>query len=273
LRESPQRINNMKRILLCGLPGAGKTTLAKRLVELLGNADWYNADAIRDKHNDWDFSPDGRARQMKRMQDYTTESVSNQRYGLADFVCPTQFLRDEFNADYVIWMNTITEGRFEDTNKVFEAPVNVDMEITADEWWSDEWVEHWARLIAVDVKDSEFQSNAPTTQMLGRFQPWHAGHQALFERALAKHGQVAVLIRDMPVTDSNPWPQEVIVKNVKKELVAFAGKFRVFPMPNIMNITYGRDVGYKIEQEVFDDAIHDISATKIREQMRKEGKL
>jgi phosphopantetheine adenylyltransferase len=109
--------------------------------------------------------------------------------------------------------------------------------------------------------------------MLGRFQPWHAGHQALFERALAKHGQVAILIRDMPITESNPWPQETIVKNVKKELVAFAGKFRVFPMPNIMNITYGRDVGYKIEQEVFDDSIHNISATKIREQMRKEGKL
>jgi adenylate kinase family enzyme len=263
----------MKRILLCGLPGAGKTTLAKRLVETLSNADWYNADSVREQFDDWDFSPEGRARQMKRMQDFTRKSVAKGRYGIADFVCPTQVLRDEFRGDYVIWMNTINEGRFEDTNKMFEAPVDVDMEITADEWWTDEWVEHWARLLAVDIKDHEFQTKLPTTQMLGRFQPFHPGHRALFERALAKHGQVAILIRDMPITESNPWQQDDIATNIEKELYEYAGKFRIYPVPNIMNITYGRDVGYKIEQEVFDDSIHNISATKIREQMRKEGKL
>lgn len=263
----------MKRILLCGLPGAGKTTLAKRLVEALGNCDWYNADSIREQFKDWDFSDEGRARQMKRMQDFTRKSVAKGRYGIADFVCPTQVLRDEFRGDYVIWMNTIKEGRFEDTNKVFESPVNVDMEITADEWWTDEWVEHWARLLAVDIKDHEFQPKLPTTQMLGRFQPFHDGHRALFKRALDKHGQVAILIRDMPITESNPWQQDDIATNIEKELYEYAGKFRIYPVPNIMNITYGRDVGYKIEQEVFDDTIHDISATKIREQMRKEGKL
>lgn len=263
----------MKRILLCGLPGSGKTTLAKRLVEILGNADWYNADAVREQFKDWDFSPEGRARQMKRMQDFTRKSVAHGRYGLADFVCPTQALRDEFRGDYVIWMNTIKEGRFEDTNKMFEAPTNVNMEVTADEWWTDEWVEHWARLLAVDIKDHEFQPKLPTTQMLGRFQPFHPGHRALFERALAKHGQVAILIRDMPITESNPWSQDDIATNIEKELAEYAGKFRIYPVPNIMNITYGRDVGYKIEQEVFDDTIHSISATKIREQMRKEGKL
>ena len=263
----------MKRILLCGLPGSGKTALAKRLVETLSNADWYNADSVREQFQDWDFSPEGRARQMKRMQDFTRKSVAKGRYGVADFVCPTQALRDEFRGDYVIWMNTIKEGRFEDTNKIFEAPVNADMEITADEWWSDEWVEHWARLLAVDIKDHEFQPKLPTTQMLGRFQPFHPGHRALFKRALAKHGQVAILIRDMPITESNPWQQDDISTNIEKELYEYAGKFRIYPVPNIMNITYGRDVGYKIEQEVFDDAIHDISATKIRDQMREEGKL
>ena len=260
----------MKRILLCGLPGAGKTTLAKRLVETLGNADWYNADSIREQFNDWDFSPEGRARQMKRMQDFTRKSVAKGRYGIADFVCPTQALRDEFRGDYIIWMNTIKEGRFEDTNKLFEAPANVDMEITVDEWWTDEWVEHWARLLAVDIKDHEFQPKLPTTQMLGRFQPFHPGHRALFERALAKHGQVAILIRDMPITESNPWHQDDIATNIEKELYEFAGKFRIYPVPNIMNITYGRDVGYKIEQEVFDDATHAISATNIRKEMGLE---
>jgi DNA polymerase III delta prime subunit len=263
----------MKRILICGLPGAGKTTLAKRLKETLGNADWYNADSVRKQFDDWDFSPEGRTRQMKRMYDLTWKSVLDGRYGMADFVCPTQALREEFKADYVIWMNTIKEGRFEDTNKMFEAPDIVDMEITADEWWSDEWVERWAKLLAVDIKDSEFQTNQPTTQMLGRFQPFHAGHRALFERALAKHGQVAILIRDMPISESNPWNQADIAANIEQELYEYAGKFRIYLAPNIVNITYGRDVGYKIEQEVFDDAIHSVSATKIRESMRRDGIL
>ena len=110
------------RVLIFGLPGSGKTYLAKRLVEILGDADWHNADAIRELFDDWDFSPEGRARQMKRMQDYCVKTVGKGKYAIADFVCPTNELRKTFEPDYVIWMNTIDEGRFEDTNKVFEAP-------------------------------------------------------------------------------------------------------------------------------------------------------
>ena len=264
----------MKRILICGLPGSGKSTLAEKLISILGNADWYNADDIRKKFNDWDFSIEGRERQMKRMQDYVRKSVAKGNYGIADFVCPTNELREKFMPEYVIWMNTIKEGRFEDTNKVFETPEGlVNVVINEDSWWTEEAIEDFARLIAVDIKDSEFQPKLPVTQMLGRFQPWHEGHQKLFERALAKHGQVAVMVRDMPVTEDNPWQVDDICKNVELELAEFAGKFRVYSVPNIMNITYGRGVGYKIEEEVLDEETQKISATKIREQMRKDGKL
>ena len=264
----------MKRILICGLPGSGKSTLAEKLVSILGNADWYNADDIRKKFNDWDFSIEGRERQMKRMQDYVRKSVAKGNYGIADFVCPTNELREKFMPEYVIWMNTIEEGRFEDTNKLFEKPQGaIDVEIKAVEWWTEEAVEHFARLIAVDIKDHEFQPKLPVTQMLGRFQPWHEGHQKLFERALAKHGQVAVMVRDMPLSDDNPWQVDDVCELVELALADFAGKFRVYSVPNIMNITYGRGVGYKIEEEVLDEETQQISATKIREQMRKDGEL
>ena len=265
----------MKRILICGLPGSGKTTLAKKLVEVLGDADLYNADEVREKFNDWDFTAEGRERQMKRMQDYTRKSVAKNRYGVAVFVCPTNVLQEEFKPDYTIFMNTIKEGRYEDTNKLFEHPdaTNFGVTLTADEWWTEERIDMWARLIAVDIKDSQFQSKLPTTQMLGRFQPFHLGHRALFEKALAKHGQVAIMVRDMPKTDDNPWDVLDICRNIELELAEFAGKFRTFPVPNIMNITYGRGVGYKIEEEILDADIQEISGTKIRQELRDEGKI
>lgn len=264
-----------KRILICGLPGSGKSTLANRLQEILGNAVVTNADEVRTKFKDWDFTLEGRGRQMKRMQDYVRKSVAKGNYGIADFVCPTNELREKFMPEYVVWMNTIQEGRYEDTNKLFENPSsdNINLEVTAEQWWTEESIEHTARLLAVDIKDHEFQPKLPVTQMLGRFQPWHDGHQKLFERALAKHGQVAVMVRDMPVTEDNPWQVDEICEWVEVALAEFAGKFRVYSVPNIMNITYGRGVGYKIEEEVLDEMIENISATKIRKQMRDEGKL
>ena len=81
------------------------------------------------------------------------------------------------------------------------------------------------------------------------------------------------MVRDMPTNEKNPFPVHEVVENLQQSLHKFAGKVKIQVVPNLLNITYGRDVGYKIEQEVFDDAIHDISATKIREQMREEGKL
>ena len=116
------------KILIMGLPGSGKTTLAEILAPMY-NAVWLNADKVREEANDWDFSDEGRKRQALRMKTLAQEAVDNNRNVVADFVCPTPKTRDEFGADYIIWMDTIKEGRFEDTNKVFEAPENYDFRV------------------------------------------------------------------------------------------------------------------------------------------------
>ena len=112
-----------------GLPGSGKTYLAERLQPLL-NAAWYNADVVRKMANDWDFSSEGRIRQSMRMKTFADFEKSNNRYVICDFVCPTRTTQETFDPDITIWMNTISKGRFEDTNKMFEEPLNVDFLIT-----------------------------------------------------------------------------------------------------------------------------------------------
>ncbi len=118
-----------KKILIMGLPGAGKTTLAKKLVFLI-KAEWLNADDIRKKYNDWDFSNEGRLRQAKRMADLAEKYKKSGRYVVADFVCPTPETRKLFNPDFVVWVDTIEKGRFEDTNKMFIPPDKYDVKVT-----------------------------------------------------------------------------------------------------------------------------------------------
>ena len=116
------------KILIMGLPGSGKTYLAERLQPLL-NAAWYNADKVREMANDWDFSPEGRVRQSLRMRNLADFEKEHNRTVLCDFVCPTKETQNIFHPDIIIWMNTIKKGRYEDTNKMFENPTNVDYEV------------------------------------------------------------------------------------------------------------------------------------------------
>lgn len=263
------------KVLIMGLPGSGKSSLTTKLVEKLNamgqQVRWHNADSVRSMFDDWDFSDDGRTRQAVRMGNYGTEDKQGGFISLCEFVCPTNKLRDVFShkgePDYIIWLDTIREGRFEDTNKLFEPPKTYDYRIRSFN------SEHWATKIAEDIVASRkpivFDSRKPTVQMLGRWQPWHPGHQALFERAFAKTGQVCIMVRDCKDwNDSNPFDVTDVERRIHQSLeVEFYGRYIVMVVPNIVNITYGRDVGYKIEQEVFDEKIHAISATKIREEM------
>ena len=118
----PQLKKFMKKILILGLPGSGKTTLASKLAPLL-NAKRLNNDEVRKAANDWDFSEEGRKRQAKRMADLAEKYKKEGLHVVAEFVCPIPKARELFNADYVIWLDTIEKGRFEDTNKIGRAHV------------------------------------------------------------------------------------------------------------------------------------------------------
>ena len=128
-----------------------------------------------------------------------------------------------------------------------------------------------------------FDWKKPTVQMLGRWQPWHSGHQALFKRCVAKTGQVIIQVRDVQGAsggigqEDNPFDLDTVCSNIEKGLIEEGFRrgieYEIMLVPNIVNITYGRGVGYTFEEEVFDKKVTEISATKIRKKLREEGKL
>ena len=135
----------MKIILIMGLPGSGKTTLAEELAPLL-TAKSLNADEVRKEANDWDFSEEGRKRQSKRMANFALKLKKEGNIVVADFVCPTPEARALFPADYVIWVDTIKEGRFDDTNKMFVKPDKYDFHVTSQD------AKNWAPKIYKEIK-------------------------------------------------------------------------------------------------------------------------
>jgi adenylylsulfate kinase len=257
------------RILIMGLPGSGKTTLAEKLREQLEASGaivvWLNADKVRKEYNDWDFSHEGRIRQSHRMRDLADKADAD--YVICDFVAPLVEMRNNFKADWTIWIDTIERGRFEDTNKAFVPPDVYDFRVPEQD--AEKWAGFVATHILEDRRRPVFDWQKETVQMLGRWQPWHPGHRALFERSIAKTGQVAIMIRDCQGWNgSNPFASDQVKEFIRRDLdPIFQGQYEIILVPNIVNITYGRDVGYKIEQESFDESVTSISATKIRKEM------
>ena len=135
----------MKIILVMGLPGAGKTTLANEIAPYL-NAKRLNADEVRKAHNDWDFSEEARKRQAKRMAALAIKKKQEGYYVIADFIAPTPEARSLFPADYIVWVDTIKKGRFEDTNQMFVNPKNFDFHVTTQD------AKKWAPKIIEEIK-------------------------------------------------------------------------------------------------------------------------
>ena len=135
----------MKIILVMGLPGAGKTTLANEMATLI-NAKRLNADEVRKAANDWDFSEEGRVRQAKRMAEFALKLKAEGHYVIADFVAPTPEARSLFPSDFRIWVDTIKKGRFEDTNQMFVNPKNFNFHVTTQD------AKKWAPLIIKEIK-------------------------------------------------------------------------------------------------------------------------
>ena len=136
----------MKIILVMGLPGAGKTTLANEMAPLL-DAKRLNADEVRKEANDWDFSEEGRVRQAKRMAEAALKLKAEGHYVIADFIAPTPEARKFFPADYIIWVDTIKKGRFEDTNQMFVNPEKFDFKVTTQD------AKNWATKIIEEIKE------------------------------------------------------------------------------------------------------------------------
>jgi adenylylsulfate kinase len=249
-------------IQIIGLPGSGKTELAKALKERI-NAIHLNADEVRSTVNsDLGFSHEDRVEQARRMGEMARLIA---RQGVApvivDFVCPTKETRSAFGRpDILIYMETIEEGRYEDTNKMFEVPEDFDMAFISHEWNANEK----ATEIIKQFKLHDW--SAPTTLMLGRYQPWHEGHHALYVEAGKRTNQVLLGVRNTYNTsDKDPLKFDQVKEYIAKD--EFMDRAMVLRLPNITNIVYGRDVGYKIEQVELPADIQAISATQKRKEM------
>jgi adenylylsulfate kinase len=273
-----------------GLPGAGKTFLATALKKFLETnstirhmpvsrminqemapsaysctVDWFNADDVRKRFNDWDFSREGRIRQSIRMADFALSCTSD--YVICDFVAPLVEMRNNFKADWTVWVDTIAAGRFEDTNRAFVEPEVYDFRVTEQD--ADKWAEFIGQHILENRRRPVFDWQQETVQQLGRWQPWHAGHRALFERLIARTGQVVIQVRDVQGWQgSNPFAIDQVRAAIKRDLdPVYQGQYEIQIVPNIVHIGWGRGVGYTHAEETFDDAITSISGTAIRKSL------
>jgi adenylylsulfate kinase len=249
-------------IQIIGLPGAGKTALATALKEKI-NAIHINADEARATVNsDLGFSVDDRVENARRLGEIA-RLISKQGVApvIVDFICPTQETREAFGRpDFLVWVDRIGSGRYEDTNLIWESPERVDIHIP-DGMSVEEEVQY------VIKRAHLFDWSAPATLQLGRYQPWHEGHNALLKEARNRTKQVLLGVRNTYGTsEKDPLVYEEVERRIR-EGIGYNGDTLVMRLPNITNIVYGRDVGYKIEYIDLPPEIQAISATQKRKDL------
>jgi len=248
-----------RKILIMGLPGAGKTTLARALAPML-NAALFNADEVRANINrDLSFSPLDRIEHARRMGWMCDRVIDAGGTAIADFVCPTRETRSAFGDAFIVWVDRIKEGRFEDTNRLFLEPERYDVRVG-----SEGTPEFWAERIFAMHRPT-FDPKRPTALFVGRYQPFHEGHRRLIEEGFKRVGQVCIAVRETQGTDAtNPLSFFQVKTRIEAGLRAYAGRFTVVLLPNITHVFYGRNVGYVVERIALDDITEAISATKVR---------
>jgi hypothetical protein len=176
-------------------------------------------------------------------------------------------MRNNFKADWTVWVDTIAAGRFEDTNRAFVEPEVYDFRVTEQD--ADKWAEFIGQHILENRRRPVFDWQQETVQQLGRWQPWHAGHRALFERLIARTGQVVIQVRDVQGWQgSNPFAIDQVRAAIKRDLdPLYQGQYEIQIVPNIVHIGWGRGVGYTHAEETFDESVTSISGTAIRKSM------
>ena len=254
-----------KKILIMGLPGAGKTTLSKELAPRL-NAVHFNADEVRAHVNkDLGYSEVDRIEQAARMGWLCDQVAKVGGYAIADFICPTPKTRDAFlrgGEAFVIFMDRIQTGVFPDTNRMFSRPERYDLRVSADGS-----PEYWAEQAMMRLRPV-FDPKKPTALFIGRYQPFHEGHRALIVEGLKRVGQACIAVRSTHgIDDSNPFHFEYVKSRIEHGLREFEGRFTIIPVPNVSHVFYGRDVGYAIERINLDECVEGISATKLRKKL------
>lgn len=251
-----------RKILIMGLPGAGKTTLARVLAPRLG-AVHFDADQVRANINkDLGFSPEDRIEQARRMGWLCDRVVEAGGMAIADFVCPLVETRAAFGDAFTIWVDRIKEGRFEDTNRLFEPPAQWDVRVEA-EGTPEQWAERVAEALV-----PTFDPKKPTALFVGRYQPFHDGHRQLILEGIRRVGQVCIAVRDTAGTSAkDPFGFDYVRARIETALRDHEGRFAIVPLPNIISIFYGRDVGYAVERIDLDESATSISATEIRQRM------
>lgn len=246
---------------IIGLPGSGKTTLAKELCRRTDGIH-LNADEVRSElSSDLGFSPRDRIEQARRLGSVARLLSKQNKLVFVDFVNPTRETRKAFGtANFVVWVNRISSSRFEDTNNLWQVPES-NLVISPGQSVHEEAE---AVLKSAGILDW----TKPTTLQLGRYQPWHEGHEALRSEALKRTSQVLLGVRNTHgVSEKDPFSFEEVQSMILNKIGTHDTNSLILKLPNITNIVYGRDVGYKIEHVDLPDEIKAISATQRRKEM------